>query len=200
MVLIEDGTGSGSRAGITPSNRMKTVAITETQQERATNTGDSYNVNTGDISGIATEGSDNAVLYLKNNEDNDLIIVALAVGFGPGTAPSSAAANITIKLIRNPTTGSIISDASAVSMNANRNFGSSKTLDVDAYKGGDGKTFTNGDEIAQFYTSGGSRLFATIDFAIPKGKTVGVTIDPVGTGTFTIYAAFVCYLRDEENE
>ena len=103
-----------------------------------------------------------------------------------------------IKIVRNPTAGTLIDGATAVDMNQNRNFGSNNTLaDSLAYKGAEGNTVTDGDDIIQFYTGAGSRLFASINLVLTKGSSIAVTIDTnTSSGTTNVYAALVLHLKD----
>lgn len=199
MVVIEDGTGTGNRLRITPSNRVKTVAIEQTLEINATSLGNSFYLNSGIISGLTS--GDAGVVYIKNLDDKTLFLDSMAFGVGPqATAPPNGGPNITITLIKNPTTGTVISDANTDGViKANRNFGSTITFDGTVYgASADGKTFTDGTSIAQFYTTGASRLFANINMSLPKNKSIGVIVNPVGS-TITAYCSFYCnYINQDD--
>jgi hypothetical protein len=168
--------------------------VTEAEEVHAAADGNAYNINTGDVSFSAA----GTLIYVKNNEDRDLVIEALAVGVG-NTGTHSDIGNIT--LVRNPTGGDLITDATAVSMNQNRDFGSNKTLTVDDYKGKSGGTLTGGNNIAQFYQGANGRLFADINLILPKGSSIGITYDPnLSSGSVNAYAAIICYLKDTASE
>lgn len=191
MATIKDGS-SGNVAKVNLKNQLYTFTVIETETQEAAALGNSYNINTGEIN--LTSSTESGILYIKNNEDSDLVIEAIAVGVGSAGTVTDVS---TITIIRNPTAGTVISDASTVSMNQNRNFGSSKTLAVNAYKGDEGKTFTDGDDVAVLYQSAGGRLFAGLNFELPKGSAIGVKIDTqTSSGTTKVYAAAVCYLKD----
>jgi len=191
---IQDATGQGPGAKVGATNRLYTFAIAENFEEFANKEGDAYNINTGTIT--LTDAVDTPILYLKNNEDKDLIVTALALGVGPSTGAATDA-NAVITVVRNPTAGTIVSGATAVDMNQNRNFGSSKTLTADAYKGATGNTMTDGDDIIQLYQSENSRLFATLNIIIPKSKSVGIKFDPAASNTSQdVYAAVICHLDE----
>jgi hypothetical protein len=187
MTIIRDpSTGDGARVDAT--KRLETHTVTLTETEEATEAGDSYNLNTGNIG--LTSQTESGILYLKNNEDRDLIIEAIAVGVdSSGTTGNDSI----VTLVRNPTS---VSFSTAVDMNQNRNFGSSKTLTADAYKGAEAATITGGNDIAQFYMDAGSRLFAPIAFTLSKGDSIAVKIDTDTTaGTTNVYAAIICHLK-----
>jgi hypothetical protein len=133
MAIITDGTGTGGAAKVNGDNRLYVDAITTTIQADANEKGNAYNLNTGVIN--LSSGSETAVMYLKNTDPTKLLhITAFAVGLGPSTGGvSTEIPKITI--IRNPTAGSILSTPTNIDINSNRNYGSSNTLTVDAYKG-----------------------------------------------------------------
>jgi hypothetical protein len=192
--IIEDGSGSGMKAKVNGNNELKTSATTISEDFRATKDGDSYNINTGVIT--LTDAVNTPIMYIKNNEDRDLHITAVAVGLSPSTGGSGGIPMITF--VRNPTAGTIItSTPTAVDINSNRNYASSKTLDVDAYKGATGDTMTDGDDhILVFQTSNG-RAFITIDEVVPKGSSFGIKFDPQASNTSQdVYAAVICHLED----
>lgn len=192
MSMIQDGTGSGKLARVSSSNRLFVTAVIDDESRHSVENGDGYNINTGVISLTGTSAT--AVLYLKNNGDRDIIIDAVAVGLGSGTQSDPGY----ITIVRNPTTGTLIDSGRAVDMNQNRNFGSSKVLTADVFKGADGETFTNGSDIALLFSNQSSRLFADLGLTLTKGDSIGIKIDPnLTTGSINVYAAIICHLKDD---
>lgn len=197
---IQDGTGSGKRVKVDPNNQLHTTSITRSNTQDATIKGNSYNINTGDIG--LTSTTESAVLYFKSDEspvngETAFVVDAIAIGID-SLGTTSGMAKITI--LKNPTAGTIVTNAVAVDMNENRNFGSSENLDSLVYKGVEGDTFTNGTDIAQFYQSAGSRGFYTLDFDLPKGSSIGVKIDTqTSSGTTNVYAAIIGHRVDGNN-
>jgi hypothetical protein len=190
MPTIDDGTGDCNQAKVNANKRLYTQSVIETEQQAAVALGNAYNLNT-DIINIT---GNSAILYFKNNEDQPLIDFALAIGIGTGATSDLPR----VYLVRNPTAGDIITTGTAVSLNQNRNFGSTKTIVADVFQGADGDSFTDGDDIALFMQPTDGRLFAPIDFYIPKGQSLGVRIEPqLSSGSVNVYAAIVGYLRDE---
>jgi hypothetical protein len=190
---IRDGSGTGNLAKINANKRLYVQAVTESEEFASNVSGDAYNINTGVIT--LTDSVDTPCLYLKNNETQDLVISAVAIGLGPSTGGSGGWAKATF--IRNPTTGTIISSPTNVDINSNRNYGSSNTLTADAYKGATGDTMTDGTDhsIVNIGTSGPS--FITINEIVPQGKSFGVKIDPQPSNTSQdVYVAVICYLKD----
>ena len=187
MTIIRDpSTGDGARVDATKRLETHSVVLTETNE--ATELGDSYNINTGNIG--LTSQTESGILYIKNNENRSLEIEAIAIGVdSAGTTGNDSL----VTLVRNPTS---VSFSTAVDMNQNRNFGSSKTLTADVYKGAEAATITGGNAIAQFYMDAGSRLYATIGFTLTKGDSLAIKIDTDTTaGTTNVYAALVCHLK-----
>lgn len=194
MTIIKDGTGSGYNVAVDQTNKIQTRTVSASITEEGTVNGDSFNINSGLIT--LTSSNASGLLYYKHNEDRPFHIDALAIGIDNlGTNTTQTI----ITMIRNPTTGTLISTAAAVDMNQNRNFGSSKTLvDSLAYKGAEGHTVTDGDDIAMFFQSAGGRLFATIDFIMTKGDSLAITMDPqVSSGTTTVYCAIIGHMEAE---
>jgi len=191
-LIIKDGTGNGFSAEVDEDKDLHTKATTETRALDRTHSGKSYNINTGTIA--LTSSTASGVLYFKNNESSNFIVEAIAVGVGSAGTTTEMS---TITLIRNPTTGTLISGASAVSMNQNRNFANPASLsDSLSYKGAEGNTVTDGDAIAQFFQGAGGRLFAGIGFELQKGNSLAITIDTnTSSGTTNVYAALIGYLE-----
>lgn len=172
---IIDGTGSGKRAQVDKSNRLHVHSVGETIAENASQNGDSYNINTGLIT--MTDATDSSLLYFKNQGENDLQISAVGYLLGGSTGGSG---NIFATIVKNPTGGTIVSDAIDVAINQNKNAGSSNMLNVLAYKGGTGKTSTGGQD---FYYSlipsaGRTYVVATGNIVLPTGSSIAVKVQP----------------------
>jgi len=188
MSTINDGTGTGNVARVS-GNRMFTHSVTETEPLHATEVGDAYNINTGTIGLTSTTASD--VLYIKNNEARDLVIESLTIGIGSAGTTTDVSS---ITIVRNPVS---VDFSTAVDMNQNRNFGSSRTIAVDAYKGVEGSTHTNGDDIALAYAAPGTRVAIPVNFILTKGDRIAVNIDTNTTsGTTNVYVVAVCFLKE----
>ena len=192
MAIIEDG-ASGRTARVNTDNTLSVHSIAISEAEHATDLGQSYNINTGTIT-LTTAGV-SGVLYFKNNEDInvhiDHIIILLGNTTGGATTDST-----TIKVLSNPTTGTVISGATDADMIQNRNVGASSTLAADVYKGAEGNTFTDGDEMVGSLLSPGTRAAFVLDITIPKGKAIGVTIEPNDSTTnMKVMVALVCHIE-----
>jgi len=190
--IIEDGTGTGNTAKVS-GNKLFTHSISEPENIHSTEQGDSYNINSGLIA--LTSGTASSVLYLKNNELRDIVIEAVAIGVSSGGTTSDVSY---IEIVRNPTS---VDYSTAVPINQNRNFGSSKVISVDTYIGAEGSTSTGGDVVLLFQSSAGNRLFASTNMVLTSGSSVAINVNTNTTsGTTNVYAAIVCYIKDETLE
>lgn len=188
---ILDGTGSGLKAKVSADNRLQVRAVSEEEIIHNGELGNSYNFNTGNIS----LGADATLIYLKNNSDNNFILESIIMAIDSGITYASFPY---ITAVRNPTGGDLITDATAISMNQNRNFGSSKTAEVNVYKGKSAGTLTGGDNIALFQVSQTGRSVYPVSFVLPKGSSIGITLDlNASSGSANIYCALVGYFKDD---
>jgi len=192
-VLIGDGTGKGNNVKVDANNRLHVQAVSEDEAIQASEQGNAYNLNTGlmSITGDAT------LMYIKNNEDLDMVIEALAIGSFEGITHSD---DPYLTVVRNPTGGDLISDATVSGvLNANRNFGSNKTATVNFYKGKVSGTVTGGEDLALLQVTPGGRSFYTINMILPKGSSMAVKLTAnASSGSANYYGAFIVHLKDGE--
>tara|TARA_R110000822_G_C15307967_1_gene492577 strand:+ start:975 stop:1562 length:588 start_codon:yes stop_codon:yes gene_type:complete len=191
---ITDGGGKGYSAEVDSENRLRVFSISEQEVFNASSLGNSYNFNTGVIN--LTSASKSAVFYIKNNGDSDLIITQLFYLIGNSTAGTG---DVLITVLRNPTTGTIISNAVAMEMDGvNRNFGSSKILTTDSYKGAEASTFTNGDKIIEsIIDQSPTRITVEVGgLVIPRGTSIGIDITPAtSNSSLDVEFAASVYIR-----
>ena len=192
MTRIESGSGTGNVAKVGTNFRLFTEAETTPSSLTAMQEGDAYNFNTG----IVSIGAETAIMYLKNNEDKDLIIEAFAMGVGAGSFATTSMGIIT--LIRNPTTGTCISGATPVAMNQNMLFSSSKTFTGDVYVGASAETFTDGDDVAIFGMANAQhRGYFGVEIELAKGDSIGFKLNPnLASGVVDVYCAIISHLRE----
>lgn len=194
MVRIESGSGNGREAKVGTESRLYVNSKTIPEKLVAIKDGDGYNLNTGVVSISATTG----MMYVKNNEDKDLAIETVIVGTGAGSYNTSG--EVQIQLTRNPTTGTTIDNTTAIAQNANRNFGSAKTLTVTAYKAAaSGNTITDGTDIILIGSANAqARTTANIDLVLQKGNSIGIEVNPnLASGSVNCYVALVVHLLTE---
>jgi len=191
MVQLLDGTGKGFLSRVDANFRLHTQSVTESEGAHSTEVGDAYNINTGNIT-FSAAGS---LLFISNTEDKDLVIETLVIGVGTAGGTSDMGE---ITIASNDTAGDLgFSDNTAVSMNANRNFGSSKTLSATVYKGKSGGTSTGGADVILAYSGTNTRVALSIGLILPKGNNIAVTYDPkLSSGSVKAYCACICHLKD----
>ena len=192
MAILQDS-ATGKTARVNQDNTLAAHSITISEAEHATDLGQSYNINTGIVT--LTSAGVSGVLYFKNNEDINIHIDHIIILLG-NTTGGVATDSCTIKVLANPTAGTVISDATAVDMVQNRNVGASSTLEALVYKGAEAKTFTDGDEMVGSLLSSGTRAAFVLDITVPKGKAIGVTIEPEDSNTsMKTMVALVCHIE-----
>ena len=171
---IVDGTGGGYRARVTANNRLSTSGIFLNLTEAATETGDTYNINSNET--IIT-GGESALFYIKNQENTNLIISSIVVNIMDYTG---TAGQPILKIYRNPTSGTLISTATAANQQ-NRNYGSNQSLTADCYQGIDGSTISGEDNVIPVYLPSTAAV-TLVDFStivvLPKGAALGISYTP----------------------
>ena len=191
-ISIKDGS-TGYVAQVDSDLRLQTYAVTINENNQANSKGRAYNINTDDIT--LTDAVETPILYIKNNEDKDLHITALDLWAGTSTGGTATLGTKWV-VERNPTAGTIVSNATAVDIESNRNFGSNNTLLVDSYKGATGNTMTGGTDHLVFRGTLLSRIYVEIDEIIPKGSSIGIHVKPPTSNTsLIVYAAAICHLE-----
>ena len=197
MATIHDGR-THDTAHVDVNNRLFVAGTTENLADHAAQTGDKYNINTGDIT--LTNATETSVLYIKNTADDDLVITALIYNLG---ATTSGTGDVKINVIRNPTAGDIVTNANDVQVgpgaSANQNFGSSKTLSGSFFKGATGETaFTDGAvTISTRSAANTGRIVISLGAVeLPKGSSLGINYTPPTSNSSQICQfAAACYLK-----
>lgn len=180
MAVIEDGSGSAFNAKVDANKRLHTKTIERTIGEESAILGDGYNINTGVVT-LTGDGTKSAILYFKYTGERTAVIEAAFYLIGASTGGSG---DILVTILRNPTAGTIVSDKTAVDMNANRNFDTAKTLSGDAYKGAEAKTFTDGTKIIESIVVGTARVvIAAGAITLKKGNSIGFDVTTAGSNS-----------------
>ena len=193
--IANGGEGPSVNARVNENQRVYTQAVSESTETRANKSGDAYNLNTGEIT--LTDANETPIAYLKNLEEEDFHIIAIAIGMNFST-DGSATEMARIKIIRNPTAGGTITNENNADIKSNRNYGSQKTLNATWYKGATGEAvFTGGDDHIIFMHNDGNRLFATIEEILPQNTAMGIQITPpASNSSMDVYVALIGYLTD----
>lgn len=178
-MILTDGTGSGSQLKINELNRIVGDCTSQTRiADISLRTGQAYTIATGFIS-LTTTASFSGILWIKNtdSEGRNMLIEHIRV-----CGESAAMEAVQCVVYRNPTTGTLISNASAAYA-SNNNFGSANAFNGLAYKGADANTITNGDWFTNFTThvSGHSIIDFNDSLIIPKNSSIGFALKPSNT-------------------
>lgn len=188
---IIDGTGTSTFGKVYTDNKFATRSVTSTEQQDAVVDGRAWNINTGWISTIA---ADSALLYFLNEDEEDFFIDSIAVGLKDGSATDVQG----IYFVVQPTGGTLVAAATNCDMIENRRIGDGKTFgsDTKIYKAtASAQTLTGGRDSALFAQNDQGRLFATVDFVVPKGQACGIRVERLGSFSGDMYAAIIGHKR-----
>ena len=160
---------------------------------RTAPSGDKFKINTGVIN--LTTAGESSILYYKHFEDMPLVLDSIVVALENNSTDVNPTCLFTI--VKNPTTGTLISNAAAVSIKSNCNFGSVNELANSlAYKGAEGYTVTNGDAWdLDFIASGKNTIL--LDVTLNKGNSIAFKIDLQANAAtdLDVYAALNCHFN-----
>jgi len=194
-VRLKDGSGLGFFARISKNLKLQTNSISLPARLEASDDQRAFSINTDLIT--ITNDLEVGVLYLKNNQQNDIRIDGIGIGF----ESSNGTGGVRIRVYRNPTAGTLISTATRAPVESNSNFGSTETLeDSDVFKGGGILTVTDG--AVHTYTSAGTNFgtLLTTAIVIPKGKSIAVTYTaPSGNTSMNCNCVFLAHLVNPDN-
>ena len=131
--------------------------------------GDAYVFSTGSIS---LNAGTSAVFYLAATGDITYSVEKVCVDLGT----SGTSGNVGIELIRNPTAGTIVSNALDCSYSGNPKFTSTATFLGNAYKGANGYTLTDGTDFMYGIKQDGTSCSVDADIFLERGSSFGVNI------------------------
>ena len=172
---ITDGTGKGNSAGVDRTNRLLVRNISETLFQNAAEEGEAFFIGTPIIT--ATTAGESALIYIKNNEDSQLVLGSF---FLIAEATASGSPNMfRVNWYRNPTS---ISSGTAIPA-LNQNFGSSNTLDADIEYGAEGSTVTGGSLAATLSFPIGQFNQLDANLVLEKGSSLVITVTPPAGNT-----------------
>jgi hypothetical protein len=181
---IEDGAGTGKRVKVTDDNRMETFSITESRMaDISLKEGEAFIV-TSDFVALTTTASFTGMLYIKNTDTSKNLFIDKVRVCGTGTSMNA----MQCKFFKDPTTGTLISDANA-GIAVAANLGSNVTFTGDVYgASADGKTVTNGTQFSQFTIHLPGHTIQEYDGAliIPGGSSLAIAVQPTAATTACI--------------
>lgn len=184
---IKDGTGSNREVRVDEAKRLEVASFdTNRVADIANRTGDAFLL-ASDFITLTTTGSTNGLMYVKNNADTNLYIDKIRV-CGQVTTPGMAMYGMQVRILSNPTTGDIITDANLADT-LSSNVGSSREFEGLAYSAsGDSRNFTDGTNMTQFigHIPGHSIQEYGGSLLLPKGSAIGIVAQPQVAGTICV--------------
>lgn len=187
--FIQDGTGKGYLVKVDSENRIIARSVVQSEFDNSTSTSNAFNINTEFLT--ITNATETPILYIKNNEDHDLIVEAWFIG--TDVSVGSATRQSIMRVHPNPTGGTIISSGSNLSA-INRSIGSSEELNAIIKLGGDAFTLTTSGSPVLYQTQANvARNFGIVHLAVKKGSSLAVTIQTYGLTSIDVYTGFQVY-------
>ena len=171
---IQDGTGTKLKLKVTNANRALVQSVVITEEDDAITRGEGYQIASGTQS--FTGATETGILYIKNNDDRDFVLDRAVLILGSAVGAGSTD-DWTFTVLRNPTAGTTITNESNAGI-SNSNHGSANTPNVDAYKGSEGDTITDGSGAPQPIKQSIDRIILPLGRRLPKGTTIGFKITP----------------------
>jgi hypothetical protein len=198
MSMIEDGLGTGLRAQVNAKNRLVTESVTFDREDDAISSGVGYQLTSGQIIYTnASAGVPVAVFYMKNLEAVDVVLDRVVLMIG---TPVGATSDWFHRIIRNPTGGSLISNAIPGGI-SNSNHGSANVLNGgdQIFKGVETDTITGGTGVPLPVQVASNRILFPIGRRIPKNSSFAVEITPPA-GISAALSVTVCHVFVDVNQ
>ena len=177
---IKNG-NTGTTAKVDKNGRLHDFSVTRTASEQSTIDRMAYNINSGLVT--LTTAGESGIIYYKHNESVEFDISSIVVIMGPSTGGVTTDTT-RVRVYKNPTTGTLISGATAVDINSNRHFSSADTLSLSlAYKGAEGNTITDGSSHIESMVSPGTRAPFAVSETLAKGNSIAISLEPNDSNT-----------------
>lgn len=193
---IQDGKGKGYETKVDAYNKLHTRSVHVSAELDACILYDQFGVGTGGIT--LTSASESALFYTYwMNTERHMVLTRQIFSFGPSTG---GAGQVRVRIVRNPTGGTLISSGTAVTP-VNNNFGSSLTANGTWKKGAEGSTVTGGTDIIDVGMNTSSIFsISEIDWIMPNGASYVIAITPpTGNTSMKVYLHDKFYLITPEN-
>lgn len=190
MAIIQNGArGGGHRQRVDETNRAYVRSVSESEQNEQASLGLAYSVPSGFIT--LTNSSESAIFFLKNNEDQNLLITRFLVSARSSTGGSETHCRVSI--YRNPT--AMLNGTSVSLSPVNLNFGSSNVLSNTSEVGLQGASFSGGTLFGGFVVPLQALTSESASIVLPKGASIGLSCTPpTGNSSFIIGAGISCHL------
>lgn len=190
--ILKDGTGKGYTTKVDSDNRLHVNSVTRTDLTQAVLIGESDNLATGAVT--LTTDAESAIAYIKYTGTDPLVIKEFLIILGTTTGGTG---NRIVKVIKNPTAGTIVDNALDMDDKENNNFSSSNFIDGLFYKGAEGYTITDGTEFADTTrTSDTVIAFDAAPRVLGKGNSIAIMYTPPsGNTSQVVKVAFTVYVE-----
>ena len=177
---IIDGTGSKRKVKVTQNNELLTDAITKSSRDQQALDGDAYIVGSGFVN--LTSDLPSAVLYFKNDGNEDLVITRFLIGVRSSVGATLTENHIRGIIYKNPTG---MSGGTGVDLVINNtNYGSSNTIDATSQIGQEAATLTGGSVYLATVAPLENLTSEEAATILPRGTSIGVVIiPPAGNST-----------------
>ena len=173
MVTVEDGTGKGLSAKVTADNQLLVKSIGRPELTDQSIKGFGFSI--GSVVKLITNDTQNGILYVKNNEDADLVIQSLIAQIGNNTG-GSINDDLIVEVFIQPTGGTLIT-AGILIPAVNKNVGSSNLLDAEIRTSSAlGQTITGATIVVSLILANEGRIEFPLSAVIPKGSSIAVAI------------------------
>ena len=179
------------------NGHLHVESVSRQEKDHAAKVGWKFNINTGDIT--ITNSTKVSLLYVKNTGDYDMVLNTLIYNLGNTT---SGTGDVLIDVIRNPTTGDIITNANncqvGPGVEANQNFGSTETMTGLFYKGAQGETAVNGSEtiLTRSAANTGRIVVSLGAMELTKGSAVAINYTPPASNSSqTVQFAIAVHIK-----
>lgn len=189
-MIINDPNGAAAR--VNAEGRLSTAAVVLSEQSQASEIGEAFNFNTGNI--VLTNSNDTPIFYIKNNGENRALKISRV--FLAGGNSTSGTGQAEASIIRGPVGGTILT--ATIGTLHNFDFGSGKEIDAPVRVGQTGTTVTGGTTpIKFFFPNPASRNLVEFEtIVLPRGSELVFTVKPpAGNTSWAIQAGFNVYVK-----
>ena len=184
LPIVIKNNNSGDAAGVTKDNQLRVLADSVPVGAFTALNKTHWTVSSGTVN--LTSANKSAILYLEYTGTSSLVLDAFNLTTGTSTG-GAAGAQVQYELVRNPTSGTIVSIGTKASV-FNRNFsGVSGSLGGSQFSGVEGATITDGDTYGLVTTTNSAGL-QTFDInsrpvVLETGNSIGFNFTPPDSNT-----------------
>ena len=192
MTVIKDGAGSGYSVKVDKLNRAHSYSVTDTAFNYALKRGKAYSASTGVIT--LTSANESALIYMSFSEAVGVVLDETIVTFGASTGGTG---DVLTNVYVAPTTGTVISDATAGSI-VNLNQTSADSLSAVIYTGAEGKTLSGEVTTIAGIGSTSSIYRPGKGGFLNNGSSFGMSVfPPVGNTSMSVIISFYFYIPED---